>query len=245
MRRFNIQLFAAGLCVALFAATTSTTARAQDDSGRFKLYIGGIPAGELTFSAKNDGNSYQTTGQVRSTGLIGLLAKVSYAAQTRGTVRGGELVPSSYSEQANTGRREQSSSLEYKNGVPQVLKIEPPRAKRDRDVDPKGQKGTLDPLSMIYSVLRDVDQSQACTLDEKMFDGRRLSEMKLWSPQAKGDKIHCSGVYRRLAGFSAKDMEERTDFRFTLSYVAIGDGQYRVDRISAESLFGKAVIKRK
>lgn len=245
MRRFNIRLFAKGLCIALLTATAGSSVSAKDEGGRYKLYIGGIPAGELTFSAQNDGKSYQAKGQVRSTGLIGLLAKVSYAAQTSGTVKRGDLIPNGYSEQANTGRRDQSSSLGYKNGVPQVLKIDPPRSKRDWDVDPKGQRGTLDPLSMIYTLLRDVPQSEACTLNEKMFDGRRLSEMKLWSPVEKGEKIHCSGVYRRLAGFSPKDMDERTDFRFTLTYAPVGDGQYRVDRISAESLFGKAVIKRK
>lgn len=245
MRTFNLRLIVACLSLATLLAFTGTTAQAQADNGEYKLYIGGIPAGQLTFSAQNNGKAYKVAGYVRSTGLIGSLVKVSYKAQVSGTVQNGKLNPQAYAEQADTGRRKQSSQLNYKSGVPQVLKLDPPRSKRDYDVDPSGQKGTLDPLSMIYTLLRDVDESAACTLNQKMFDGRRLSEIVLNTPTQKDETITCSGVYRRLGGFSAKDMQERTDFRFTLSYEAAGDGRYRVERISSESLFGKVVIKRK
>ncbi|AML50245.1 DUF3108 domain-containing protein [Falsihalocynthiibacter arcticus] len=245
MRTFNLRLIAASLGVATLLAIGGTTAQAQAENGDFKLYIGGIPAGQLTISAQNNGKAYQVAGYVRSTGLIGSLVKVSYKAQVKGAVKNGKLSPQSYAEQADTGRREQSSQLNYKNGVPQVLKLDPPRTKRDYDVNPAGQKGTLDPLSMIYSTLRNVEESNACTLNQKMFDGRRLSEIVLGAPSKNGNEISCSGVYRRLGGFSPEDMQERTDFRFTLTYGALSDGRYGVQRISSESLFGKVVIKRK
>lgn len=232
-----------GLCLALVLG--AQTAQAQDESGRFKLYIGGIPAGELGFSAKNNGSTYQVAGAVGSTGFIGSLVKVRYKAQSSGTVRSNKLVPNSYTEQANTGRRQQSSKLSFRSGVPVPLQVDPPRKKRSYDVDPSRQKGAYDPLTMIYASLRDVDQAEACTLNQRMFDGRRLSEVVLDAPVIEGETITCTGVYRRLGGFSDKDMKERTEFPFSFRYISAGNGRYRVDRISSASLFGKVVIKRK
>lgn len=245
MRKMNLRLVAASFGLAMLLATSGVIAQAEQENGLFKLYVSGIPAGQLTIAAKNNGNTYQIVGNVRSTGLIGSIVKASYQAQARGTVTNGNLSPKSYNEQANTGRRSQSSQLNYKNGVPQVLKVEPPRSKRNYDVNPSGQKGTLDPLSMIYSALRDVPESDTCTLNQKMFDGRRLSEIVLGTPTKEDGQITCGGVYRRLGGFSPKDMKERSEFRFTIAYKPKSDGRYRVDRISSQSLFGKVVIKRK
>jgi hypothetical protein len=129
--------------------------------------------------------------------------------------------------------------------VPVSTVADPPRKPRDYDVDPSRQKGTYDPLTMIYSTLRDVDQADACKLNQQMFDGRRLSEIVLGAPKVDGDTITCSGVYRRLAGFSPKDMAERREFPFSFRYKAAGNGRFRVERISTASLFGKVVIKRK
>lgn len=251
LKKINARFVAArfkpisGLCLAIALSCSAASANAQDESGRFKLYVGGIPAGELVFNAKNNGTSYQVAGAVGSTGLIGSLVKVSYKAQSSGAVQSGHLVPQSYSEKADTGRRQQSSEMTYKGGVPVSTQVEPPRKPRDYDVDPSSQKGTFDPLTMIYTTLRDIDQADACKLNQRMFDGRRLSEVVLNAPKIDGDTITCGGVYRRLAGFSAKDMKERTEFPFSFRYKSAGNGRFRVDRISSASLFGKVVIKRK
>ena len=118
MRKINLRFVAASLYIAIASILFCAPVFAQQENARYKLYIGGIPAGELVFSANNNGNSYQVVGNVRSTGLIGSLVKVGYEAQSRGTVRNGDLYPQSYSEKANTGRRKQSSKMSYKNGVP-------------------------------------------------------------------------------------------------------------------------------
>ncbi|WP_380057225.1 DUF3108 domain-containing protein [Falsihalocynthiibacter sp. SS001] len=245
MRTFNLGSALVGFGLALVVAFGGTLAHAQNESARYRLYVGGIPAGELVFNARNNGKTYQVAGSVRSTGLVGAIVKVGYGAQVSGTIVGGKLQPSAYTEQASTGRRDQGSKLSYKNGVPQLLQATPPRKKREWDLEPSGQKGTLDPLSMIYTLLREVDQQDACSLNQRMFDGRRLTEVILGAPSVKDGLISCAGVYRRLGGFSPKDMAEKNEFRFSVTYAPTATGRYVVDRLSSESLYGKAVIKRR
>ena len=124
MRKINLRFISACLGLATLLTFGGTDAQAQAESATFKLYVGGIPTGQLQFSAVNNGASYKVAGEVRSTGLIGSLVKVSYKAQSAGSVTNGDLRPQSYAEQANTGRRNQSSQLNYINGVPQVLKVD-------------------------------------------------------------------------------------------------------------------------
>ncbi len=78
--------------------------------------------------------------------------------------------------------------------------------------------GTVDPLTALYATLRDVDAGQECKIKLPMFDGRHSSQIVLGKPTVKGNADPCTGEYRRLAGFSDKEMAEKQRFAFTLTY---------------------------
>ncbi|MCV6825218.1 MULTISPECIES: DUF3108 domain-containing protein [Halocynthiibacter] len=239
--RVAVTRMAATLCLVI---STPLLAETLKDQGQYKLYLSGIPAGGLAFNAVNDGNTYRIGGKLASTGLVGSVVKVSYDAQSAGLVRGDKLIPTRYSEQANTGRRKQSSSLNYKNGVPQVLEVKPKRKPKKYDADPSKQKGTLDTLTSMYTLLRKVDQKDVCTLNVQTFDGRRRSETRLSKPIVNGNEITCNGVYRRIEGFSPREMRERVNFEFKVVYSKLPTGQYHVTKIFTDTLFGRASLIR-
>ena len=227
------------------AGLSPIPAMAQTDQAAFDLAVRGFSAGSLRFSATQKGAGYAVSGRLESGGLVGMLRKIRYDASARGSLSKGRYVPSAYTEQADTGKRQSAATMEYKRGVPQVKAYDPPREPQPGDVDPATMRGSVDPLTALYATLRDVDAGQECTVSWQMFDGRRSTQLRLSRPQANGDTVVCAGEYRRLAGYSADEMAEKTRFPFTLTYAPAGDGRMRVVEVAMDSLYGKATLKRR
>ena len=111
-----------GLAVAMLLAVTGQPMLAnQTDSGTFSLSLRGIPAGELKFSGTINATSYAVNGTLRSTGILGAVRKVRYDAAVQGSHAQGRFTPSSYTEKADTSKRQSESVMAYKAGVPQVF----------------------------------------------------------------------------------------------------------------------------
>jgi hypothetical protein len=236
----------AGLAAGLGADGTAVPLGAQTvaDEARFTLEIKGISAGALSFSGRQDGRSYAVAGRLESTGLVALLRTFRYDAKARGSLARGRYVPARYSETADTGRRQSESVMEYRGGVPQVKVYNPPRPPVPTEVDPATQGGTVDPLTAAYALLRDAEAGGECNRKLTLFDGKRRSEVSLGAPQARADGVVCSGEYRRLQGFTAKEMAEKVRFPFTLRYAPAEGGRMRVAEVTMDTLWGKARLVR-
>lgn len=231
-----------GLCALPLTMTAPQMAAADGaTNAKFSVSIRGINAGTLTVKGSDGGGKYKASGVLQSGGLVGLVAKVKYTASSSGALKGSTFSPSRYDEKADTGKRKSNSSMTYKGGVPTVSDYTP----TPDGVKPSTQKGTVDPMTALYAAFRDVDKDEVCKLNAQMYDGKRRSQVKLASPRADGDMIKCDGEYRRLAGFSAEDMAEKSRFPFNLFYAKTADGRYRVEKVVTQTLYGNAVMKRK
>lgn len=231
---------------ALILALTQAPLRAdQTDSAIFDLTLKGIYAGTLSVSGSIQGTSYAASGVLKSGGLVSLVKKVRYDARSAGRVSDGRFTPSRYEEDADTGSRQSQSVMEYIAGVPQVKKYNPPRTEKEGGVDPATQGGTVDPLTALYAALRDVPEGEACKLAVFMFDGKRRSQVVLGDPRPDGKGVSCPGEYRRLEGFSAREMAEKSRFPFMMQLEPLGNGMLRVTEISMDTLYGKGRLKRR
>ncbi|MFD1913411.1 DUF3108 domain-containing protein [Halodurantibacterium flavum] len=217
---------------------------AQDSRVAFDLHFMGLRAGAFAFSAAERDADYAVTGRLESTGLVGAIRKVRYDAQVTGRRAADRFVPASYQESSDNGRRQVESRMNFQAGVPQVMSYSPPREPSERDVDPATQAGTVDPLTALYAVLRDVPVAEACQARLAIFDGRRRSEVAVGNAQANGNRITCNGEYRRVAGYSERDMAERRVFPFNMTYVVDGDIA-RVTEVTTDSIYGRAVMRRR
>ena len=221
-------------------------AAGQQDSAIFDLTLKGLHTGTLSVSGAIEGRSYAASGVLKSGGLVALVRKVRYDARARGTVVNGTFTPTRYEEDADTGKRRSQSVMDYKAGVPQVKVYNPPKAPRPGDLDPATQGGTVDPLTAAYAALRDVAPEEACKLKLVMFDGRRRSQVVLTDPKpASGGGLTCSGEYRRLEGFSAEEMADKSRFPFIMTYAPLPDGRLRVMEISMDTIYGKGRLTRR
>jgi len=242
-RRFGTTL--SSLVLAVTMAAPAPSFAGAKDTGTFDIYIRGIRAAALTFNGAEANGRYAAAGKLQAAGIVGLLFKVEYDAASKGRVHGGAYVPSRYSEVANTGKRQSESVMEYKSGVPQVKTYKPAREVRVGDVKPASQKGTIDPMTAIYAALRDVPKDQICALNVKMFDGARRSQIKFSNPVAEDEGFVCDAEYRRLKGFTAAELAERSKFPFKVKYVPLESGDYRVTKVTMETLYGSAVMNRR
>ncbi len=229
----------------LMLVPPATAQGKTSDQATFDLVLKGITAGTLTFSATQSGKGYGVQGKLQSSGLAALIRKVRYDAKVKGSVSKGRYSPSSYSEKADTGKRQSESVMAYKGGVPQVVSYNPPRDPGPNDVDAATMGGSVDPLTALYATLRDVAPGQECQVSVKMFDGKRSSQITVGKPKADGDGVVCTGEYRRLKGFTADEMADKVRFPFTLTYAPVEGGKMRVVEVSMDSLYGKARLTRR
>ncbi len=228
-------------------ATLPATAQANriEDKATFDVVIRGISAATLALSGVEENGRYAVSGVLKSAGIAALLRKISYTATVKGAVAGTRYTPSSYVEKSDNGKTQSTSTMTYKRGVPSAVQYTPARAAREKDVSPASQGGTVDTLTALYAMLRDVPAGQECNLTLQMYDGRYVSSIATSKPQPKGDKVVCAGQYRRIAGFKPEEMAERTNFPFTVTYAPAGNGQMRVTEVAMDSLYGKAAMKRR
>jgi hypothetical protein len=218
---------------------------ARAETAQFDLSIRGIRAGTLTFDGAAEAGRYAVTGRLESTGLVGLLRKIRFDGEVQGRIEDKRFTPARYVERADTGKRQSEAVMEYRRGVPQVKVYNPPRAPGDGGIDPARQGGTVDPLTAMFATLRDVPAGNACNLALTLFDGKRRSQVTLGPPQPREGGATCPGEYRRLEGFSADDMAEKSRFPFTVHLVPGPEGMLRVAEVTMESLYGNARLKRR
>ncbi len=232
-----------GFGLTLLLAAAALPARAEQLE--FSISIRGLSAARLSVNGTADGGHYLASGVMKSSGLLGFLKKIRYDASVAGRLVSGRYTPEKYTEVADTGKRHSEAVMGYKAGVPQVKTYNPPRPPRPGDIDPATQGGTVDPLTALFAVLRTVPAAEACKLKLTLFDGRRRSQLVLSTPEAADDGIVCRGEYRRLQGFSAEEMAEKSRFPFTLIYRPAGDGLVRVEEVSMDTLYGKGRMIRR
>ena len=226
-------LLIAAACLPLMAAP----ALAQE--GAFTITVSGLKAGVFRIAANTNDRSYAVTSHAASAGLAGLLRSFTVTSKVNGTIKDGRLRPVRYVAHSDGAREGRGAELAFENGTPIVINAAREPNPDAPKVNPASLKDVVDPLTGLYAVLRDTTAAGACTVDLEMFDGHRVSRVTLSPARQTEDVLVCDGVYRRVAGYPPKDMDERASFAFTVSYAAKGD-VLQAQELTMDSLFGPA-----
>lgn len=236
---------ALALALALTAGVAPVLAQETRQSARFDVEIRGLTVGRLDFAGVENGSSYAVSGTMRSTGLAGMLRKMKYTANVRGTLTARGFAPQRYEQTGGAGSGYSEEIVVWQGGVPRIERQEPPMVARATDANPADHRGAVDTLTALYATLRDVAPGGECKSSVIIFDGRYVMQLKISAPKpTDGGGVMCAGEYIRLAGFSAEDMAERTRFPFNLHYVPV-DGRMRVAQVTMSSLYGAARMVRR
>jgi hypothetical protein len=233
--------------IATTATATSVPASAGSETGTFDVILRGFRAATMKYAAQIEGGDYAVTGQIAPSGIFGAIADVSYKATSKGRQRGKGYLPFSFEEERRAPKGVSTATMQFQGGVPQVKKYNPPRSADPHAVNPRSQKGTVDPMTVIFASLRDQPRRKACALSLSVFDGKRRSKVTLSGPTTEdgNGKFNCSGEYRRIRGWSAEDMAERSRFPFQMTYQRQQNGLYRVVEITTPTTLGRATLRRR
>ncbi len=218
-------------------------ALAQDEiAAHFDVRFGPLRVAEIMMSAVETDSAYSAAGRVTSAGLAGAFRTVRFDLAAEGRRRGDGFLPLAYREDVDTGRRTSIVDMVYPNGAPVVLRISPETESEPWDVDPAGQRGTTDPMSALYRLVRPRPYDALCDWELAVFDGRRRSSLALGPVETGQGRAWCYGEYRRVAGFAPEDMEERRSFPFFVEFVEGADGDWRLTRAETQTLYGRVRI---
>lgn len=222
----------------------SSPALAEKASSTFQISVSGFRAGIIQLNSATNGSSYSVKGSFKTTGLVSKISNIGYQGSVSGSFRGPRYYPRKYFGNASTGSRKSVVKMSFKNGTPNVDDYTPVRAPQPYNIKTSDQKGTVDPLSTAYMLLRDVDKSELCGKVIHIYDGRRRSRISVHKPVIKGDTVNCTGTYSRVSGFSPKEMKKQINFPFSLDYIKQDDGVYKLVQFATKTTFGTARAKR-
>lgn len=223
---------------------TPAMAGEQALSARFDVNALGFKVGELTIDGRLGKADYDVTARFGTTGLVRLFRDMGFVMRAHGIRSGGRLWPDEYVEQVNTGSRISNARLVYDAGVPRLVggrvedgEVEP--------LDPATQGGTIDPLTALFTVLRDRPDRELCTTDVDIFDGGRRTRVLLTGRIERHGKVTCVGQFRRVDGYPARDMKRRRVVPLSISYEKGENGLMRATGASLRTTYGPVGLTRR
>ena len=220
------------------------SAQTRLETMSFTVSVSGITAGTLNLGVTRDGARYALKSRVASTGLAGLLRPFSVVSVARGRLGPEGYRPESYASKSDGMRAGRGAEIRYEKGIPTIVSAAEEPEPGAPLVDPATQGGSVDPLTATYAILRTVAPQDLCRLSLRIFDGHRASRVVLSGPEANAGLTTCSGIYRRVDGYPERELAQRVEFPFTLTYATLPDGQYRLIELSLDSSYGPARLTR-
>lgn len=203
---------------------------AQDrrTAAQFDVSLGALTVGIFWIDGSTTARAYTTSSGFRTSGIVARLTNVQVGLQARGRIRNGSLSPSEYREEVVLGRDRGTVQMRYTNGVPTVtgtkFGMEDAVA-----VDAAKQKGTLDPLSATFDLLRDQSRDELCDTDRFMFDGARRTRVVMTTLTPDGSDLLCTGQFLRLDGYSERDLRRSGVVDVSVRYRPFNGGMAAVE----------------
>lgn len=218
---------------------------AMAESGTFDLSLAGIRIGTLGYAATEENGRYAAKGSVRASPLARAVMDVDIDTTAKGTVSGNAYRPSYFEATEVKDGKTIKTVHTFENGVPNVKRTPKRKKPQKHAASPKDQKGTLDSMTTAFAILRDRPTDLACALNIELFDGARRSNIRFAKAEKSNDGgIICHGEYRRLQGYSPKEMGEKSVWPFIVLYEPVAKGM-RVTELQIPSKLGKIRMVRR
>jgi hypothetical protein len=223
----------------------------------YTLYVLAVPLAHVVFNVDLASSSYRMTFHLQTTGLADVFANDHIEERTEGRFENDRPAPADYGSSSRLRGQDRIVGMVWRDGTPVVTTISPPNAAEREDVPAALRPHTVDPLSAVVLLLRQVAQTGRCDASIRTYDGRRLelfaarttAEEDL-SPSGRssfaGRALRCDFTDQTLAGFHlgpSRD-EDARERRGTIWMSQVFSGGPRLPvRISLETrLLGDATL---
>lgn len=200
----------------------------------------GLKVGELGVAMEEDENTYSGAGHFRTTGLVGVLARIRLDISGTGHKSDAVRTPLTYEGRIDTGRRKSRTELVFSEPVPRkVAGPDNPAVA----IPNAALKGAIDPFTMMWLTIGD-RSAPLCQFERSQFDGTRLVAIRLTERETDGDLVTCHGIYDRLGGYTPEELDEITQSPLSITYEPHA-GSWRAVRVKLQSRHGPATLKRR
>ena len=210
----------------------------------YEFKIGPFLLGKANIATMSSATSYSAAVIAKSYGMFNLLRRnVRIEASVRGWTRGHDLEPSSYLQSATSnGEVIWRRSIQYAAGKPVSTQSYPEQTRPEDQVELTEHSGTVDPITVIFSMIRPGEIDHLCGRQFRVFDGQDMFGVSIGNPVWHDDLAKCTTVYRRLESWdSVPESPVRT---FDVEYAPIEENSriFRMERTTIETRFGKVKI---
>lgn len=173
------------LAVLTGAVAVSDPAAAQGKlDARYTATLAGIPIGRGAWVIDIADDQYTAAASGTTTGIVRLFASGQGSSASRGHVKNGNLLPSTYASSLVSERKSEELRIVLQNGVVRDVSVEPPSPPQPErlPVTDAHRRGVTDPMSA--SLLRVPGTGQpvapeACNRTLAIFDGRMRFDLQL------------------------------------------------------------------
>jgi len=192
----------------------------------YAAYVGGMQVLALEGEIALAGGRYRIETSQRTAGLLSFFLSGGNTLRAEGVALAEDATPFTVrperflNEGVWRGRR-RSVAIEFRPGDP-LVRAEPPNGSEREPVPAALQRGTLDTLSAMLFLLRQVAAERGCTGAAPVFDGRRRVDFSVRGEGLEtlppshygsyhGPALRCRYEGRQIAGFQTNQAREEAE----------------------------------
>jgi hypothetical protein len=160
-----------------------------------------------------DGSAYRIDLAFHTVGLLAVFVSSEIHSTTWGSWQNGHAEPRRFWSWGHLRGAPRETLIDYRNGLPVIARLTPSIETDGRDpVSEPERDDTVDTLSAIVFLIHEVASTGTCEGDERVFDGRRLTEIDAHtvgqtmlargeSGPYQGETLRCDFIGREVGGF--------------------------------------------
>ncbi len=200
------------LAAALFLLCCPAIARAEAVQAHYAAYSTGLNVLRLDVEFAVNPRDYRVHVVYRTVGTVGMLIHAEQDTVVEGTFAGDRPAPRRFFSYGHMRGRPRVTQIDYPRGQPEIRTLTPPNEEEREPVAAADQAGTVDSLSAMAQLVRQVNATGRCEGRSRTYDGRRLAELsartagqETLEPTGRssfaGAALRCDFEGRQLAGF--------------------------------------------
>ena len=225
----------AALTAAIITLPGTLWAQVQSFNYLFDINLGVAKIGEMRVSADINGSNYSTVGTLKSTGLAGAIYDVSYESRAQGSFdHPWHFLPVRYSSVSNENGESTTTAISYAGNRVSGVNITPPR---NIPASATTETNTIDPMTLIYFLVRPVPAANVCGGTFDMFDGRTRMTVAYTNARRFNDgRIACAVTYTgKNSGVALS----------SVTFTPGNDGMMYISRFAANTNAGTLTARRR
>ncbi len=179
----------------------------------YEAYAAGFPVVGFDFRVNESGAGYALDGAVRTEGLLRLFYRLDMRTETEGRIGGSQLRPLFHEQHLRVRGKDRQARLDYPGDGSVATALVPPEDKGRPKPSPAQIAHTIDPLTALLAMGREVAGAGRCQGRFAVYDGRRRYDLVLADEGTEklerspayayaGEVRRCSVAAVKIAGFS-------------------------------------------